>query len=168
MMGDELILMNATDFIAEGIEALIAAAPAKKGALRLKTPRDPEKLRQYRTKSRAKKAAAKAAAKKPKSKRSAAKAQIVPKSSKRGPQGRREQDKIRNGIKSWGLKVRRKRLELGYTQEQFAAIVGVKQPHICNLEKGTFKAGPMLRERIEKMFFAHVGLKKVRKGAPKA
>lgn len=149
-------------------EACFAAIPAKKGALK----RDPAKLKQYRDKSRAKKAAAKSAAKKPKSKkpakRSAAKAQISPKSSKRGPQGRREQDKIRNGVKSWGLKVRRKRLELGYTQEQFASIVGVKQPHVCNLEKGTFKAGPMLRERIEKMFFDHVGLKKVRKGAPKA
>lgn len=76
---------------------------------------------------------------------------------KRGPKGRPEEERTREGIKSWGLKLRRKRLELGYTQIQFGELIGIGQPTLSNLEMGTYRPGPELRERIDRMFFKHVG-----------
>ena len=76
---------------------------------------------------------------------------------KRGPKGLPEEQRIRKGVKSFGLKVRRKRLDLGYTQVQFGKLIGVGQPTLSNIEKGTYSAGPELRERIEAMFFRHAG-----------
>jgi DNA-binding XRE family transcriptional regulator len=87
---------------------------------------------------------------------------------KRGPQGRPEEERIRNGSKKFGAALRKKRLELGWTQRQMGEILGIKQPHMSNLEKGTFKPGAKLLAIIERKFFKHVGLKKPRKGAPKS
>jgi DNA-binding XRE family transcriptional regulator len=88
--------------------------------------------------------------------------------SNRGPKGWAPEDRRRDGSKKWGKMVRAKRLELGYTQAEFATFFGIKQPHMCNLEKGTFKPGDKVKNLIEAKFFKQVGLGKPRKGAPKA
>jgi DNA-binding XRE family transcriptional regulator len=86
---------------------------------------------------------------------------------KRGPIGRPEAERIRTGLKGWGKKLRAKRLYLGYTQWQFAEILGIKQPSLCNLEKGTFRPSPKLIDLVHKKWFARMGIGKPRKGAPK-
>lgn len=69
---------------------------------------------------------------------------------RRGPQGRPEEDRLRQGLKTWGLKVKRARIAKGLTQRAFAEILGICQPHVCNLEKGTFRPSEELRARIDK------------------
>lgn len=86
---------------------------------------------------------------------------------KRGPIGRPESERVRVGLKGWGKKLRSKRLALGYTQWQFAEILGIKQPSLCNLEKGTFRPSPKLIDLVHKKWFARMGVGKPRKGAPK-
>jgi len=75
--------------------------------------------------------------------------------SKRGPKGWAPEDRMRNGSKKFGLALRKKRLELGWTQAQMGMELGIKQPHMCNLEKGTFAPGPKLLALIEKKYLKH-------------
>lgn len=134
--------------------------------------RDPAKLKTYRDKYIAARKACRDAAEKAKPLSKKAK-RVRPKATedevpgKRGPKGWAPEYRLREGSKKYGARLRKKRLELGYTQEQFAVFFGIKQPHMCNLEKGTFAPGPKLKALIEKKFFAKVGLGKPRKGAPK-
>lgn len=109
-------------------------------------PRDPEKLKKYRADHKARKEA---------------------EAHKRGPKGRPEEEKIRKGAKTWGIKLARKRRELGYTQVQMAKLLSIGQPTLSNLEKGTYGPSPLLREKIDRMFFDHVGLHVKKKHAPK-
>lgn len=76
---------------------------------------------------------------------------------KRGPHGRPEEKRLREGLKGWGMKLRRKRLELGYTQVEFGQIIGINQPSLSNLEKGTYRPSPELKEKIDRLFFRHAG-----------
>src|SRR5882724_481078 len=161
-MTGEILLLIPEDIQIEESPMTSPEPPAKKN-------RDPEKLKQYRDTHRAKmKALApKKAAKTAKPKKKVVKAKKKaeePYKSNRGPKGWKPEDRRRDGNKKWGLMLRKKRLELGYTQAQFAEFFNILQPHMCNLEKGTFNPGPKLREIIEKKFFRHVGLGKPRKG----
>lgn len=135
---------------------------------KVKAKRDPLKLKRYRDKYAAKKRAA--AQQEPDTRKRAVRVnkKAKPDAQKRGPKGWSEEDKRREGSKRWGLLLRKKRLELGYTQAEFAEFFDIKQPHMCNLEKGTFRPGKYLKELIEKKFFKKVGVGKPRKGAPKA
>jgi DNA-binding XRE family transcriptional regulator len=89
--------------------------------------------------------------------------------SNRGPKGWPEEDRVRNGSKKFGARLRAKRKELGWTQAQMGELLGILQPHVSNIEKGTFAPGAKLAGVIEKKFFkSHVAKGKPRKGAPKA
>jgi DNA-binding XRE family transcriptional regulator len=143
--------------IQQVVEAEVAAKPKGK--------RDPAKLKEYRAAhaarvkaaraQRAERAAKKAAAK------AAAKAKSAPKKRKskpqapgavrRGPQGRPEDKRLREGLKTWGRKVAARRKALRLTQAQFGAMVGICQPHVCNIEKGTYKPSDELRTRVDKL-----------------
>lgn len=131
----------------------------------VKTKRDPAKLKEYRDKHIAKKKRGRHG---PHPKRKEKKPAKRKAASKRGPKGWAPEDRRRDGSKKYGLMLRKKRLELGYTQAEFAEFFNIKQPHMCNLEKGTFRPGPKLKALIDKKFFAQVGRGKPRKGAPKA
>lgn len=68
----------------------------------------------------------------------------------RGPKGRPEAERIRRGLKGWGRRVAAARRRAGLTQVQAAALLGIRQPSLCNLEKGTYPPSEELRLRIEK------------------
>jgi DNA-binding XRE family transcriptional regulator len=87
---------------------------------------------------------------------------------KRGPKGWAEEDRVRNGSRRFGAKLKQKRLELGWTQKQMGEALGILQPHMSNLEMGTFAPGAKLAALIEQKFFASKIPGRPRKGAPKA
>lgn len=168
MTSDEEVLMpNFEEVVADACVALVAA---KKGALKLKTPRDPEKLRQYRAKSKAKKAAAKKAPKRRGKGRKLpqiARKRAIPVTRQRGPKGFTNSGMPRVGNEAWGRKIAKARQFQNMTQQELAEKVGIKQPHMCNVEKGTFKASAKLKAALEAILFGHVGLSKKHKTAPK-
>jgi DNA-binding XRE family transcriptional regulator len=134
------------------VEAEAASKPKGK--------RDPAKLKEYREAHAARVKAARAHRAERAAKKEAAKTKSAPKKRKsqpqapgairRGPQGRPEDKRLREGLKTWGRKVAAKRKALGLTQAQFGEMVGICQPHVCNIEKGTYKPSDELRARIGK------------------
>ena len=101
------------------------AAPAKKGASR-------------KPSSRPSKPVSKKSSKKPDG------------ASKRGPKGNAPADVRRTGDAAYGKKVRAARDAKGLTGRALAAKLGVTQPAICNIEKGTLGAGIEMQKLLKK------------------
>ena len=76
---------------------------------------------------------------------------------KRGPKGLPESKRHRYGDMAWGARVAKKRIALGFTQGEFGAKIGILQPHVCNIERGTFPPSPKLREKVDQYLLKHVG-----------
>ena len=79
-----------------------------------------------------------------------------PDAKKRGPKGNPPSKVARSGDAKWGAKVAKKRQALGLTQREMAERFDILQPHMCNLEKGTYEPSAKLRARIDKALFAKV------------
>lgn len=77
--------------------------------------------------------------------------------SNRGPKGWAEKDRLREGLITWGIRLAKKRRSLGLTQAEMAEILGISQPGMCNLEKGTYRPSEELKALVEKKFFKHAG-----------
>lgn len=142
MMGEMLdALLDTEAMLPEELEPEETMPKVKSAKKRV--PRDPAKLKEYQDKWRAKKKkqVAKANAK--------ARAKLTPKD-RTGPKPRYlRSGMLRTGSFTWGKKVAKARQALGLTQEALAIAVGIKQPHMCNCERGTFKPSKELRARIE-------------------
>ncbi len=67
---------------------------------------------------------------------------------RRGPKGNPPAKVVRNGEKGYGLKVAKARKAKGWTQRQLAVAIGMTQPAICNIEKGTCKAGIGVKAKL--------------------
>lgn len=152
----------------ESLDDIVEGAPVD--AAQARRDRKNKALREKRAALKAEKTAIKKAPKRkgPRTRREKLPAKTRSTKSNRGPKGWPEADRRRDGNLRWAKRLRAKRLELGYTQAEFAQFFDIKQPHMCNLEKATFAPGPKLKELIETKFFRQVGLGKPRKGAPKA
>lgn len=74
--------------------------------------------------------------------------------SKRGPKGRPESQRMRKGDATYGKRVTAARKAKGLTQYALAEKMGVGQPSICNVEKGTLGAGVAM----QKLFKKHLGV----------
>src|SRR5882762_10459690 len=165
-MSEDLELEEFIESVQEKLDAFDATELPKKP----KKVRDPKKLKEYQAKWRAKK---KKAAKKAKLAMPRAKATRTskphPKSrkpalSKSGPKERfLRGGLLRTGNFIWGKKVAKARQSKGLTQEELAIAVGIKQPHMCNCERGTFSASKALKARIE----AKLGITRPSRAKPK-
>lgn len=134
--------------IEEGVLAAAPGTPASKplkiSKKRVRPPRDPAKLKEYQDKWRAKKK------KQANAKKSAKQRAKNAKPKTKGPQPRYLRGgMLRTGNFTWGKKVAKARQAKGLTQQALADAVGIKQPHMCNCERGTFKPSAELRIRIE-------------------
>ena len=72
---------------------------------------------------------------------------------KRGPKGNPPSKVKRTGDAAFGARVARKRIYLGFTQGELGKKVGILQPHMCNVEKGTLMPSPELRARLNAVLF---------------
>lgn len=127
-----------------------AKAPAKKKAAK-KAPKSRAR-NTARALDRAKQQAANAGQRRSKrAKRRSPNAVATP--LKRGPKGNPPSKVKRTGDAVFGAKVARKRIYLGFTQGELGKKVGILQPHMCNVEKGTLMPSPELRARINAVLF---------------
>lgn len=74
--------------------------------------------------------------------------------SRRGPKGNPPEKVLRKGDATYGKKVAAARKAKGLRQWQLAEKMGVGQPSICNVEKGTLAAGI----GMQKLFKKHLGV----------
>jgi ribosome-binding protein aMBF1 (putative translation factor) len=144
MMGEMLdALLDTEAMLPEELEPEETMPKAKSPKKRVRAPRDPAKLKAYQDKWRAKQ-------KKANVKKGAKQRAKNAKPKKKGPQPRYLRGgMLRTGNFTWGKKVAKARQAKGWTQEELAVFVGIKQPHMCNCERGTFKPSAELRIRIE-------------------
>lgn len=147
-----------------------AKAPAKKKAAK-KTPK-PRARNTARAKDRAKQQKPNAGRVTKKQREARSKAHKKPHAGlRRGPKGNPPSKVKRSGDAAFGARVARKRIYLGFTQWELGEKVGIKQPHMCNVEKGTLMPSAELRARLNAVLFDKKTdpklLKKGHRGAPK-
>ena len=113
-------------------------------------PRPPEvkSPRKKKVKSLAKK---KAVIEKPAPSKKSKKAS---KPKKRGPRGNPPDKVARRGDARYGARVAKARARKEWTQKQAAAKLGITQPGLCNVEKGTVGASKELKKRIKRVLGA--------------
>lgn len=74
--------------------------------------------------------------------------------SRRGPKGNPPEKVLRKGDAAYGKKVAAARKAKGLRQWQLAEKMGVGQPSVCNVERGTLAAGI----GMQKLFKKHLGV----------
>lgn len=72
------------------------------------------------------------------------------KASKRGPKGWPESKRLRKGDAAYGKRVAAARTAKGLSQYALAEKLGVTQPAICNIERGTLAAGIPMQKALKK------------------